>query len=92
MTLEREEKEIESLVASIAKKEGISEALKAEFGVPGKYFEENFLGKGGTAEHSYGNCLRFSASSEADDDAAWVAAMNNIANRAREIVWNEITQ
>ena len=44
----------ESLVASFAKKEGISEALKAE------------------------------------DMMAWVAAMNNIANRAREIVWNEI--
>ena len=45
----------ESLVAFIAKKEGITEALKAE----------NMM--------------------------AWVAAMNNIANRAREIVWNEIT-
>ena len=45
----------ESLVASIAKKEGNTEALKAE------------------------------------DMMAWVAAMNDIANRAREIVWNEIT-
>ena len=25
------------------------------------------------------------------DMMAWVAAMNNIANRAREIVWNDIT-
>ena len=46
----------ESLVASIAKKEGITEAIKAEKMV------------------------------------AWGAAMNNIANRAREIVWNEITE
>ena len=45
----------ESLVASIAKKEGNTEALKAE------------------------------------DMMAWVAAMNNISNRAREIVWNDIT-
>ncbi|MBQ6380877.1 MAG: TnpV protein [Clostridia bacterium] len=44
----------ESLVASFAKKKGITEALKAE------------------------------------DMMAWVAAMNNIANRAREIVWDEI--
>ena len=44
----------ENLVASFAKKEGITEKLKAE------------------------------------DMMAWVAAMNNIANRAREIVWNEI--
>ena len=27
---------------------------------------------------------------KARDMMAWVAAMNNIANRAREIVWNEI--
>ena len=44
----------ERLVASIAKKEGITEALKAK------------------------------------DMMAWIAEMNNIANRAREIVWNEI--
>ena len=44
----------ESLVTIFAKKEGITEALKAE------------------------------------DMIAWVAAMNNIANRAREIVWDEI--
>lgn len=29
---------------------------------------------------------------KAADMMQWVAAMNNIANRAREIVWNEITQ
>ena len=28
---------------------------------------------------------------KAADMMQWVAAMNNIANRAREIVWNEIT-
>ena len=28
---------------------------------------------------------------KAADMMAWVAAMNNIANRAREIVWNDIT-
>ncbi len=28
---------------------------------------------------------------KAEDMMAWVAAMNNISNRAREIVWNEIT-
>ena len=44
----------ECLIASLAKKEGITEALKAE------------------------------------DMMAWVAAMNNISNRAREIVWDEI--
>ena len=44
----------ENLVASFAKKEGITEQLKAS------------------------------------DMFSWVAAMNNIANRAREIVWNEI--
>ena len=27
---------------------------------------------------------------KAEDMMAWVAAMNNISNRAREIVWNEI--
>ena len=81
----------ENHVASIAKKEGITETLKADPGDPEKYFEENFLGKGGATKRSYGNCLQFSASSVVGDDAAWVAAMNNIANRAREIVWNEIT-
>ncbi|MBQ3431744.1 MAG: TnpV protein [Clostridia bacterium] len=44
----------ESLVASFAKKEGITETLKAE------------------------------------DMMAWVSAMNNISNRAKEFVWNEI--
>ena len=44
----------ESLVASFAKKEGITKALKAS------------------------------------DMLSWVAAMNNITNRTREIVWNEI--
>ena len=29
---------------------------------------------------------------KAADMMQWVAAMNNIANRTREIVWNEITQ
>ena len=80
----------ESLVASLAEKEGITEALKADPGDPEKYFEENFLGKGGATKRSYGNCLQFSASSVVGDDAAWVAAMNNVANRAQEIVWNEI--
>ena len=28
---------------------------------------------------------------KAADMMAWIAAMNNIANRAREIVWNDIT-
>ena len=44
----------ERLIASFAKTEGITEALKAE------------------------------------DMMAWVAAVNNISNRAREIVWDEI--
>ena len=55
-----------------------------------KYFEENFLGKGGAAKRSYGNCSQFSASNEAGDEAAWTQAMNNIANQAREIVYHEV--
>ena len=78
------------LVKQLASKDGITEALKADPGDPEKYFEENFLGKGGATKRSYGNCLQFSASSAVGDDAAWVAAMNNISNRTREIVWNDI--
>ena len=50
----RASKMYERLIVSLAKKEGITEALKAK------------------------------------DMFSWVEAMNNITNRAREIVWNEI--
>ena len=40
--------------------------FKAKTGSPQRVF---FVGKGGMAKRSYGNCLRFSASSVVNDDA-----------------------
>ena len=50
------------------------------------------------ASEMYDNVVKALAQKEgitealkASDMMAWVTAMNNIANRAREIVWNDIT-
>ena len=48
---------------------GDVKVIETKSRVPEKYCTANFLGKGGTAERSYGNCLQFLTSSRAADDA-----------------------